>query len=115
MGVCHNEKLKYMKWLSLIVALAICGVSSAQELKENLKFGKPTMEEMELVKYESEPDAEAIVLCKLRDEYYHYIDGDFEKIVDHKVRIKVLRRSRDRSMNHPVKSIIFHLIHEPVP
>lgn len=92
MGVCHNEKLKYMKWLSLIFALAICGVSSAQELKENLKFGKPTMEEMELVKYESEPDAEAIVLCKLRDEYYHYTDGDFEKIVDHKVRIKVLKQ-----------------------
>lgn len=81
-----------MKWLSFIIALAICSVSSAQELKENLKFGKPTKEEMELVKYESEPDAEAIVLCRLRDEYYHFADGDFEKIVDHKVRIKVLKQ-----------------------
>lgn len=81
-----------MKWLSLIIALAICSVSSAQELKENLKFGKPTKEEMELVKYESEPDAEAVVLCRLRDEYYHFADGDFEKIVDHKVRIKVLKQ-----------------------
>lgn len=81
-----------MKWLSLIIALAICGASSAQELKENLKFGKPTMEEMELARYESEPDAEAVVLCRLRDEYYHFTDGDFEKIVDYKVRIKVLKQ-----------------------
>lgn len=81
-----------MKWLSLIVALAICSAGSAQELKENLKFGKPTKEEMELVKYESEPDAEAVVLCELRDEYYHFKDRDFEKIVDHKVRIKVLKQ-----------------------
>lgn len=80
-----------MKYLILLLATMVCSTVWADELTENLKFGHPTKAEMELQTYAPEPDAEALVLCDLRKEYYTYPDGDFVKVVEHKVRIKVLK------------------------
>ena len=57
----------------------------------NTKFGKPTKEEMEMTVYAPEPDAKAVVLCRLTDvEYTVQTDG---YLVDYheKIRIKVLK------------------------
>lgn len=79
------------KLITLLLAWAPCCAAWADDLKENLKFGRPTMAEMELTEYALEPDAEALVLCALRDERYTFTDGGFCRTVDHKVRIKVLK------------------------
>ena len=36
----------------------------------NMKFGKPTKEELQMTVYEPEPEAEAVVLCRLTDVEY---------------------------------------------
>lgn len=79
------------KLITLLFAWAVCCMAWADELTENLKFGHPTMAEMELETYEPEPDAAALVLCALRDEHYIYVDGEFRRMIEHKVRIKVLK------------------------
>lgn len=82
-----------MKTLITLLAALIFGCTAVQadELKENLKFGHPTKAEMELTEYAPEPDAPALVLCNLRDERYTFADGGFQRVVEHKVRIKVLK------------------------
>lgn len=82
-----------MKTLITLLAALIFGCTAvrADELKENLKFGHPTKAEMELTEYAPEPDAPALVLCNLRDERYTFADGGFQRVVEHKVRIKVLK------------------------
>lgn len=82
-----------MKTLITLLAALIFGCTAvrADELKENLKFGHPTKAEMELTEYAPEPDAPALVLCNLRDEHYTFADGGFQRVVEHKVRIKVLK------------------------
>lgn len=82
-----------MKTLITLLAALIFGCTAVQadELTENLKFGHPTKAEMELTEYAPEPDAPALVLCNLRDERYTFADGGFQRVVEHKVRIKVLK------------------------
>lgn len=82
-----------MKTLITLLAALIFGCTAvrADELTENLKFGHPTKAEMELKEYAPEPDAPALVLCALRDERYTFTDGGFQRVVEHKVRIKVLK------------------------
>ena len=36
----------------------------------NMKFGKPTKEEMQMTTYAADPEAEAVVLCRLTDVEY---------------------------------------------
>lgn len=79
----------------VLFLMMLCNAASniyAQELKENLKFGNPTKEELALEKYADEPEAEAVVLCRLRTVYFVYLNNGFSKIVENKVRIKVLKQ-----------------------
>jgi hypothetical protein len=57
----------------------------------NMKFGKPTKEEMQMTVYEAEPDADAVVLCRLTD--VEYTVQTIGYLVDYreKVRVKVLK------------------------
>lgn len=82
---------KTMKLIAIVIAMMMSGAAWADELTENLKFGRPTKAEMELTEYAPEPDAAALVLCDLRDERYTFTDGEFKRVVEHKVRIKVLK------------------------
>ena len=80
----------------LVVLLAgLWLVASAQE-NVNMKFGKPTKEEMQMTVYEAEPDAEAVVLCRLTD--VEYTVQTISYLVDYreKVRLKVLKPSGAR-------------------
>ena len=87
-----------MKMKAFILVALLAGiwlVASAQE-NVNMKFGKPTKEEMQMTVYEAEPDAEAVVLCRLTD--VEYTVQTISYLVDYKekVRLKVLKPSGAR-------------------
>ncbi|MBO4822388.1 MAG: hypothetical protein J5548_13110 [Prevotella sp.] len=62
----------------------------------NMKFGKPTKEEMQMTTYEAEPDAEAVVLCRLTNVEYTVQSTSFLVDYHEKCRIKVLKPSGAR-------------------
>ena len=64
--------------------------------KVNMKFGKPTKAEMQMTTYEAEPDAEAVVLCRLTDVEYTIQQTGYLVNYNEKVRIKVLKPSGER-------------------
>lgn len=57
----------------------------------NMKFGKPTKEEMQMTVYEADPNAEAVVLCRLTDVEYTVQSTSFLVDYHEKCRIKVLK------------------------
>lgn len=57
----------------------------------NMKFGKPTQEEMQMTSYQAEPDADAVVLCRLTDVEYTVQTISFLVDYHEKCRIKVLK------------------------
>lgn len=62
-----------------------------QEMEPNLKFGKPTNQELAMTVYEPDPDASAVVLCSLTQTYYEVRNNSFKVITDVKTRIKILK------------------------
>lgn len=76
------------KWLSLTICLV---VGWANIHAQNLKFGKPTDEEMNMTAYEQDKEAAAVVLCHLTNVDYTVSPGNY--LVDYKVkkRIKILK------------------------
>jgi len=76
------------KFILLASFWALCGtVLQAQ----NLKFGKPTDEEMKMTVYEEDRDATAVVLCHLTNVNYTIDLHDYLVDYEVKVRIKVLK------------------------
>ena len=55
----------------------------------NLDFGNPTTEEMKMTSCSVEPNAPAVVLCKLDNVNYEIRDNDFCVVYDIKERIKI--------------------------
>ena len=85
-------KLNLFK-LFILLAFPFATASAADV---NMKFGKPTKEEMQMTTYEADPNADAVVLCRLTDvEYTVEVNG---YLVDYheKVRIKVLKPGGER-------------------
>ena len=74
----------------LILLLGPVCMATAQD-KVNMKFGKPTKTEMQMTTYESEPDADAVVLCRLTDVEYTIQQTGYLVDYREKVRIKVLK------------------------
>ena len=77
-----------------IVWACICLTSipvMSQVMEPNLKFGKPTDQEMAMTVYEPDPDASAVVLCSLTKTYYEVRNSSFKVITDVKTRIKILK------------------------
>ena len=76
--------------------LLVWPFATASAADVNMKFGKPTKEEMQMTTYEADPNADAVVLCHLTDvEYTVEVNG---YLVDYheKVRIKVLKPGGER-------------------
>ena len=71
-------------------------MTAAAQDNVNMKFGKPTKEEMQMTVYEAEPNAEAVVLCRLTDVEYTVQQGGFLVDYHDKCRIKVLKPSGSR-------------------
>ena len=80
----------------LFVLLAWPFMTVTAQNTVNMKFGKPTREEMQMTTYEAQPDAEAVVLCRLTD--VEYTVQTISYLVDYheKCRIKVLKPSGAR-------------------
>jgi len=75
--------------LAVMFLMSALAVSAQQNV--NMKFGKPTKEEMEMTVYSPDPDAEAVVLCRLTDVEYTVQTSSFLVDYREKCRIKVLK------------------------
>jgi hypothetical protein len=77
--------------LTLLLLMLWPFVTATAQETVNMKFGKPTKEEMQMTTYEAEPDAEAVVLCRLTDVVYTIQQSGFLADYREKYRIKVLK------------------------
>lgn len=81
---------------NLIVLLFWPLMMATAQNNVNIKFGKPTMEEMQMTTYEAEPDADAVVLCRLTNVEYVIQSVGYLADYYEKWRIKVLKPSGTR-------------------
>ena len=79
-----------MKNLILLLSLFTLN-AMAQSMEPNLKWGKPTNEELTMTEYSLDKDAEAVVLCHLTS--VNYTMDLYNYMVDYKIkkRIKILK------------------------
>jgi len=77
--------------LQLFVLLFWPACMMVAQDKVNMKFGKPTKAEMQMTTYAAEPDADAVVLCRLTDVEYTIQQTGYLVDYKEKVRIKVLK------------------------
>ena len=82
-----------------ITLFACLWQTAAAQDQVNMKFGKPTKEEMQMTVYEPEPEADAVVLCRLTDVNYTIQTNGY--LVDYleKIRVKVLKPQGARHAN----------------
>ena len=80
----------------LFVLLVWPFMTATAQSNVNMKFGKPTKEEMQMTAYEADPNAEAVVLCRLTDVEYTVQSTTFLVDYREKCRIKVLKPSGAR-------------------
>lgn len=62
-----------------------------QTMMPNLKFGKPTMEELTMTTYAPDSTAAAVILCKLTNVSYKWRLENFRLVSEHKIKIKILK------------------------
>lgn len=88
--------MKKLNVLQLFLLLFCPILSTIAQNNVNMKFGKPTKEEMEMTEYAPDPNAEAVVLCRLTDVEYAVQNSGFLTDYKEKCRIKVLKASGSR-------------------
>ncbi len=84
----------YLKYAMLVTLATFCCINAvANDKKVNTKFGKPTMEELEMTVYEPDPEAEALILSK-KGEAIFSIDDIYGFKINYKYenRIKILKQ-----------------------
>lgn len=81
----------------LILMMLALGISAQEAV--NMKFGKPTKEEMGMTVYAPDSSADAVVLCRLTDVSYTIQPNGFLVDYKEKVRIKVLKPEGNRHAN----------------
>jgi len=82
--------------LFILIALLAWPFATADAADVNMKFGKPTKEEMQMTTYEADPNAEAVVLCRLTNVEYTVQTNSYLVDYREKFRIKVLKPSGTR-------------------
>ena len=87
---------KSVNRIFLFLLLAFPFITATAQDNVNMKFGKPTKEEMQMTLYEPEPEAEAVVLCRLTDVEYTVQTVGYLVDYREKCRIKVLKPSGAR-------------------
>ena len=85
-----------LKTFFLSVLMAWPFLTAMAQDNVNMKFGKPTNEEMQMTTYEADPDADAVVLCRLTDVEYIVQENGYLVDYREKFRIKVLKPSGAR-------------------
>jgi len=73
----------------LLIAMTL--TASAQTIEPNLKWGKPTDQELQMTEYAADKDADAVVLYHKTDVYYNFTNGDFKVTYRVNTRLKVLK------------------------
>ena len=88
-----NKNTMKLNFFKLFILLLWPFTTATAQDNVNMKFGKPTKEEMQMTVYEADPNAEAVVLCRLTDVEYTVQQSSY--LVDYrdKCRIKVLKPS----------------------
>ena len=76
---------------TLIILLTMFWLAANAQDNINMKFGKPTKEEMSMTTYEADPQADAVVLCRLTDVEYTVQTSSYLVDYREKCRIKVLK------------------------
>ena len=77
----------------------MASLALAQTLEPNLKWGKPTDAELNMISYAPDPDAEAVVLCSETQLRYDLNSGSFKLKRTIKKRIKVLKEEGKSEAN----------------
>lgn len=76
---------------TLTILLTMFWLAANAQDNINMKFGKPTKEEMSMTTYEADPQADAVVLCRLTDVEYTVQTSSYLVDYREKCRIKVLK------------------------
>ena len=71
--------------------LAISMIANAQDIEPNLKWGKPTDQELQMAEYALDKEADAVVLYHKTDVSYQFTNNDFRVIYRVNTRLKVLK------------------------
>lgn len=79
----------FSTFLSFLLSVAF-SQQSGNTIKPNLKYGKPSKEELSLTSFTPDPTATAIYLIRKGVSSFSYKDG-FQLVTEHWVRIKVLK------------------------
>lgn len=74
----------------LVLSLSFQSIK-AQTIEPNLKWGKPTEEELKMTVYDIEKDADALILYHQTSVNYNFVNGDFKVFYRIKSRLKVLK------------------------
>lgn len=93
-----------MKRKFFLCLLFISQIVYAQTIEPNLKWGKPTEQELQMTEYADDKDADAVVLFHKTDVYYDVVEGVFKVYYDVKTRLKVLKPEGKRVAD---KKILF--------
>ena len=93
-----------MKKLLLLTLIVLTQAVYAQDIEPNLKWGKPTDQELQMTEYPDDKDADAVVLFHNTDVYYAFINGNFKVYYGIKTRLKVLKPEGKRMAD---KKIVF--------
>ena len=71
-------------------------VMMAMAQEPNLKWGKPTDEELAMTEYAGDRDADAVELCRIVEVNYNWLAGDFRVYYRVRCRLKVLKADGKR-------------------
>ena len=77
-------------------------VSAQTTIEPNLKWGKPTQQELTMTEYAADKDADAVELFRDVNVYYAFINGDFRVINNVKCRLKVLKPEGKHVADHEI-------------
>lgn len=96
-----SRLFKIQKFSFLFVILMLCSAVKAQTLQPNLKFGKPSDEELNLKEYAPDKEADAVVLYSSTDVWYTF-SSYIQQVKDIKVRLKILKSEGKRFANQSI-------------
>ena len=83
--------MKFKISLSILVFSLSFQSIKAQTIEPNLKWGKPTEEELKMTVYDIDKDADALILYHQTSVNYNFVNGDFKVVYRIKSRLKVLK------------------------
>ena len=77
-------------------------VSAQTTIEPNLKWGKPTQQELTMTEYAADKDADAVELFRSVEVFYVLVNGDFRVINNVKCRLKVLKPEGKHVADHEI-------------